>query len=185
MQDGPANGSHDLLLVRGTSAVCRIAHHPESIEPQSSTAFALGKFDELLVQRDGLPPETVTCPKQGIIPHDMIHYAIESTVAHRGFLSLLREGRPVAFTTTGGDVEVAAVDGPIHSGVSASGNVRIHGGHAAELQVALSGSGSFAFGGTADRVEAALNGSGDITIAHASGPVSRTLRGSGDIRIGR
>ena len=66
-----------------------------------------GKFDELLVQRDGLPPETVTCPKQGIIPHDMIHYAIESTVAHRGFLSLLREGRPVAFTTTGGDVEVA------------------------------------------------------------------------------
>ncbi len=66
-----------------------------------------GKFDELLVERDGLPPETVTCPKQGIIPHDMIHYAIESTVAHRGFLSLLREGRPVAFTTTGGDVEAA------------------------------------------------------------------------------
>ncbi|MCU6453514.1 hypothetical protein LPN01_05435 [Sphingomonas sp. A2-49] len=66
-----------------------------------------GKFDDLRVERDGLPSETVQCPKQGILPHDMIHYAVESTVTHKGFLSLLREGRPVAFTTSGGPMEAA------------------------------------------------------------------------------
>lgn len=66
-----------------------------------------GKFDDLRVDRDGLPSETVQCPKQGILPHDMIHYAVESTVPHKGFLSLLREGRPVAFTTSGGKMEAA------------------------------------------------------------------------------
>jgi hypothetical protein len=63
-----------------------------------------GKYDQLHIERVGLPLEMIQCPKQGIIPHDMIHYAVESVVLHRGFLSLLREGRPASFSTQGDEV---------------------------------------------------------------------------------
>jgi hypothetical protein len=66
-----------------------------------------GKYDDLLIERPDRPPETMSCPKQGIIPHDMVHYAVESTLAHRGFLSLIADGQPASFTTTGGDAEEA------------------------------------------------------------------------------
>lgn len=51
-----------------------------------------GKYDDLHIERDA-GVETVACPKQGIIPHDMVHYAVESTLAHRGFLTLMAEGQ--------------------------------------------------------------------------------------------
>jgi len=67
-----------------------------------------GKHDDLSIERDGSPPEVLTCPKQGIIPHDMVHYAIESTLSHHhGFLGLVADGQAAAFTTTGGDSEEA------------------------------------------------------------------------------
>lgn len=66
-----------------------------------------GKYDGLLIERGGQPSETISCPKQGIISHDMVHYAVESTLAHRGFLSLVAEGQSVAFATSGGDSEEA------------------------------------------------------------------------------
>jgi hypothetical protein len=66
-----------------------------------------GKFDELAVHRPGRAPETIQCPKQGILPHDMVHYAVESTLAHSGFLSLVRDGGAADFTTLGGDSEEA------------------------------------------------------------------------------
>ena len=66
-----------------------------------------GKYDELSVERDGRAPEAIDCPKQGIIPHDMVHYAVESTLSHRGFLGLVADGQAAAFTTTGGDSEEA------------------------------------------------------------------------------
>jgi hypothetical protein len=66
-----------------------------------------GKYDDLTIERsDGLP-EAIRCPKQGIIPHDMVHYAVESALAHRGFLSLVAEGQNADFATTGGDSEDA------------------------------------------------------------------------------
>lgn len=66
-----------------------------------------GKYDELVIERDGhaLPP--ISCPKQGIIPHDMIHYAIETTLGARGFLGLIAGGKDAAFTTRGGHQEEA------------------------------------------------------------------------------
>ena len=65
-----------------------------------------GKADELIIRRiDGLI-ETISCPKQGILPHDMVHYAVESVLAHRGFLSLVKQG-PAGFATGGGDSEEA------------------------------------------------------------------------------
>lgn len=66
-----------------------------------------GKHDNLLIERPGRPSETIACPKQGIIPHDMVHYAVESALAHRGFLSLLTDGQSAGFATAGGQSEEA------------------------------------------------------------------------------
>ena len=66
-----------------------------------------GKFDDLTIVRDAGGRETISCPKQGIIPHDMVHYAVESVLAHRGFLSLVKDGKAAEFGTEGGDSEEA------------------------------------------------------------------------------
>jgi hypothetical protein len=66
-----------------------------------------GKYDDLLIERPSAPPETIQCPKQGIIPHDMVHYAVESTLAHRGFLGMVAGGDAAVFATQGGDSEEA------------------------------------------------------------------------------
>ena len=41
--------------------------------------------------------ETIDCPKQRIIPHDMVHYAVELTLKKRGFLGRVRDGEPAGF----------------------------------------------------------------------------------------
>lgn len=51
-----------------------------------------GKFDRLdIVAADG-PRPPIDCPKQGIIPHDMVHFAVEAEVNTPGFLSLIAGG---------------------------------------------------------------------------------------------
>lgn len=47
-----------------------------------------GKFDRLDIDADFGPLEPIDCPKQGIIPHDMVHFAVESEITARGFLQL-------------------------------------------------------------------------------------------------
>src|SRR6476619_863211 len=64
-----------------------------------------GKYDDLAIDGTDGPPQIIRCPKQGIIPHDMVHYAVESTLAHTGFLGLLADGRPATFATAGADAE--------------------------------------------------------------------------------
>ena len=66
-----------------------------------------GKYDALLIEREGLPDESIACPKQGIIPHDMVHYAVESVLAGRGFLAMVAEGKDASFATVGGVSEEA------------------------------------------------------------------------------
>ena len=66
-----------------------------------------GKYDDLVIEREGRAAEMIHCPKQGIIPHDMVHYAVESVLAHRGFLGLVAGGEAAAFETQGGDSEEA------------------------------------------------------------------------------
>lgn len=41
--------------------------------------------------------ETIDCPKQRIIPHDMVHYAVEYALQKRGFLSRVLDGEPANF----------------------------------------------------------------------------------------
>lgn len=66
-----------------------------------------GKFDDLTIARADGTRETIQCPKQGIIPHDTVHYAVESVLAARGFLSLVSEGQSASFGTSGHDDEEA------------------------------------------------------------------------------
>jgi len=56
-----------------------------------------GKFDRMEVVRGDGAVEAIDCPKQRIIPHDMVHYAVEATLARRGFLARVREGARADF----------------------------------------------------------------------------------------
>jgi hypothetical protein len=55
------------------------------------------KFDRMDINRPDGRVETIQCPKQGIIPHDMVHYAVESTLQARGFLGRVRDGETASF----------------------------------------------------------------------------------------
>ncbi len=66
-----------------------------------------GKYDELVIERNGCVADPIPCPKQGIIPHDMVHYAVESSLRYRGFLGMIADGSNPAFKTRGGEREEA------------------------------------------------------------------------------
>lgn len=57
-----------------------------------------GRMDELVAIRPDGSHERIACPKQGTIPHDMVHYAVESVLAERGFLSKLQAEGPRAMS---------------------------------------------------------------------------------------
>jgi hypothetical protein len=57
-----------------------------------------GKIDRLEIRRADGSVAQIECPKQRIIPHDMVHYAVESVLAAHGFLSRVRDGEGAAFT---------------------------------------------------------------------------------------
>ena len=56
-----------------------------------------GKHDRMEVIRDGVIAECIDCPKQGIIPHDMVHYAVEGTLHKRGFVGRVLGGEAASF----------------------------------------------------------------------------------------
>jgi hypothetical protein len=56
-----------------------------------------GKFDLMDVVRADGTAERVQCPKQRIIPHDMVHYAVEHTLKRRGFLGRVKDGEAAGF----------------------------------------------------------------------------------------
>ncbi len=55
-----------------------------------------GKVDRMVIDR-GDATESIECPKQRIIPHDMVHYAVESILHKRGFLGRVRDGEAADF----------------------------------------------------------------------------------------
>ncbi|MBQ0929415.1 hypothetical protein KAK07_19460 [Ideonella sp. 4Y16] len=55
------------------------------------------KHDLMEVFQASGAPQRVECPKQGIIPHDMVHFAVESTLQARGFLGRVRDGETAGF----------------------------------------------------------------------------------------
>lgn len=84
-----------------------------------------GKYDEMRVTRDGAS-ETIACPKQRIIPHDMVHFAVESTLHKRGFLARVAEGESASFQmaaepeSDGVERLVEVIQGDAWSGSAAS-----------------------------------------------------------------
>ncbi len=56
-----------------------------------------GKHDMMDVILNGVLAESIACPKQGIIPHDMVHYAVESTLHKRGFIGRILDGEATSF----------------------------------------------------------------------------------------
>lgn len=56
-----------------------------------------GKHDRMTVGRDDGREETIDCPKQGIIPHDMVHHAVEHHLGKSGFLARVRNGEEASF----------------------------------------------------------------------------------------
>jgi hypothetical protein len=68
-----------------------------------------GKFDLMEVIRIGFPSEVVECPKQRIIPHDMMHYAVEHTLNACGFLTRVSDGEAATFQMQG-EAESDAVE---------------------------------------------------------------------------
>lgn len=55
-----------------------------------------GKYDQLEVAR-AKGVEKIACPKQRIIPHDMVHFAVELVLQKRGFVTRVRDGEPASF----------------------------------------------------------------------------------------
>jgi len=55
-----------------------------------------GKYDRLVVHRDGRSEE-IACPKTGGIPHDMVHFAVETVMAKHGFLRRVAMGEALSF----------------------------------------------------------------------------------------
>lgn len=56
-----------------------------------------GKHDRMQLIRGGAVEESIECPKQGIIPHDMVHYAVEHTLQKRGFIGRVFGGETASF----------------------------------------------------------------------------------------
>ena len=56
-----------------------------------------GKQDRLAITRADGSAEQVDCPKQGMIPHDMVHFAVESVLHGTGFLANVANGGGLGF----------------------------------------------------------------------------------------
>jgi hypothetical protein len=55
------------------------------------------KVDWLDITTEAGPRPRINCPKQRIIPHDMVHFAVEAEVAAAGFLRLITDGGDSGF----------------------------------------------------------------------------------------
>jgi hypothetical protein len=51
-----------------------------------------GKVDWLDITVAGVARPRIDCPKQRIIPHDLVHFAVETEIAEQGFLRLIADG---------------------------------------------------------------------------------------------
>lgn len=55
-----------------------------------------GKYDRLRIERGGTVEE-IACPKIGGIPHDMVHFAVESVMEAKGFMRRVANGEALSF----------------------------------------------------------------------------------------
>ena len=67
------------------------------------------KYDLLEIVRADGSIERIDCPKQRIIPHDMVHFAVETVLGARGFVRAIGAGETTAYVPMGG-VEAESVE---------------------------------------------------------------------------
>ncbi|WMW80560.1 hypothetical protein RF679_18255 [Undibacterium cyanobacteriorum] len=60
-----------------------------------------GKYDHLAIWNAGELRGEIECPKQGIIPHDMVHYGVEHILQKRGFIGRVAAGEAAVFQMQG------------------------------------------------------------------------------------
>ena len=60
-----------------------------------------GKYDQLAIWKQGQLSSQIDCPKQGIIPHDMVHYGVEHILQKRGFIGRIHAGEEASFQMQG------------------------------------------------------------------------------------
>lgn len=60
-----------------------------------------GKYDELRIARPDGTSQTMACPKQRIVPHEMVHFAVEEHFAAQGFLARVRAGEAAGYEMIG------------------------------------------------------------------------------------
>jgi hypothetical protein len=68
------------------------------------------KYDRLDMVTDAGPQPPIDCPKQGIIPHDMVHFAVESEVSQLGFLGLAAAGGGTGFKAGNEDAHARSIE---------------------------------------------------------------------------
>lgn len=56
-----------------------------------------GKTDTLHILRADGSQAHIDCPKQGIIPHDMVHFAVEDVLQAHGFIHRVAAGESASF----------------------------------------------------------------------------------------
>ncbi len=69
-----------------------------------------GKFDRLDITAADGATAIIECPKQGIIPHDMVHFAVEAEVATLGFLGGIAAGGDSGFRAGVDDAQARAIE---------------------------------------------------------------------------
>lgn len=68
------------------------------------------KYDRLDIVTDAGQQPPIDCPKQGIIPHDVVHYAVESEVAELGFLGVAATGGGTGFAAGKDNAHARAIE---------------------------------------------------------------------------
>ena len=69
-----------------------------------------GKYDRLDITTSTGPQPAIACPKQGIIPHDMVHFAVESAIETCGFLGSIAAGGGSGFRAWVGAPHQCAIE---------------------------------------------------------------------------
>jgi hypothetical protein len=88
-----------------------------------------GKYDDLAITRADGTTERIQCPKQRIIPHDMVHFAVETVMVQEGFLTKVAAGETslgkMVSDATAESIErlVEVMQGEAWSGEVATGEV--------------------------------------------------------------
>ncbi len=69
-----------------------------------------GKHDRLDIITAAGPRPAIDCPKQGIIPHDMVHFAVEAETATLGFLGGIAMGGDSGYRAGTDDCHARAIE---------------------------------------------------------------------------